>query len=564
MRVPFLSCLLTLAALSLLFTAGAAAALLLRRSPALPPRGRRLLWIAVLLFCAVPLPLFTPAAELSVTETAHSESLTVVVRPADAASAGASAVSPAPPLAAVTVDGAGARLLHAAPAVLVSLWVILSTAVLAARLVRRRRGMRALRAHSRPCADGRVLDVCRRAAESLGMRAPAVRIFEAELPLSPCTAGVLSPAVYLPASVAAMPQETLSLILLHELSHIRAHDALLSLAVMTCAALHFSHPLSRRVEAAVAEDCEIAVDDAVLRRAGADARIPYMNAILDVAERLAIPEGDAALAAADRARSIERRFLSMQTARRSTLRAVLTICLIGALVFSNVFLFSACAVHTAAAPAAVPISNPVLRAALVEYFGLADERALTADLLGFVTSLSFTPGCVPLAEARDAHEFPQLPDGAVSVRIQINGTLLWDGEGLVTPGVYGRGFAFDTVPEYLDLFRFETMLAAVSSDRDRDKLHSFYTVKDPAAVGEDALAECPFARRRAAAILDPDAKPRELRLLAGMLEEAGMLTGRVLPDGVLDLSDLSRLPNLQRVDVADVFTPVGLDVPPLP
>ena len=54
MRVPFLSLLLTLAALSLLFTAGAAAALLLRRSPALPPRARRFLWIAVLLFCAVP------------------------------------------------------------------------------------------------------------------------------------------------------------------------------------------------------------------------------------------------------------------------------------------------------------------------------------------------------------------------------------------------------------------------------------------------------------------------------------------------------------------------------
>lgn len=110
-----------------------------------------------------------------------------------------------------------------------------------------------------------------------GCRLP-VYLVEEGLP-SPCLFGLLRPAIYLTPAAVETP-ERLHHVLSHETAHARHGDALWSLVRCLCLTIYWFDPLVWAAAAASKTDCELACDEAALRRLGPEERIPYGRTLL--------------------------------------------------------------------------------------------------------------------------------------------------------------------------------------------------------------------------------------------------------------------------------------------
>lgn len=122
----------------------------------------------------------------------------------------------------------------------------------------------------------------RRTRRSLNLpnarRAGRLRVYVAgDLP-SPCLFGLLRPAVYL--NEAALEGRRLDHILTHEYVHYRHGDHIWSLLRGTCLALHWYNPLVWWAASLSRRDCELACDEAAIRRLGEAERIDYGQTLL--------------------------------------------------------------------------------------------------------------------------------------------------------------------------------------------------------------------------------------------------------------------------------------------
>lgn len=96
-----------------------------------------------------------------------------------------------------------------------------------------------------------------------------VRFFESAEVATPCTWGILRPAVLLPAEGADWPAEARRQVVIHELAHVRRLDTLTHLASALAVALHWFNPLAWLASRAARVAREQACDDAVLAAGGA-------------------------------------------------------------------------------------------------------------------------------------------------------------------------------------------------------------------------------------------------------------------------------------------------------
>ncbi len=109
-------------------------------------------------------------------------------------------------------------------------------------------------------------------------RAGRLRVYVAgDLP-SPCLFGLLRPAIYL--NEAALEGRRLDHILTHEYVHYRHGDHIWSLLRGTCLALHWYNPLVWWAASLSRRDCELACDEAAIRRLGEAERIDYGQTLL--------------------------------------------------------------------------------------------------------------------------------------------------------------------------------------------------------------------------------------------------------------------------------------------
>jgi len=209
-------------------------ALLLRRAwPAL----RMVLWSALLVKLVLPPGLASPVALV------HA----VPAAPAALLAAPAALIAPAPmpvrALLAVWLTGVGLGLLLA---------------------VRRARALRnMLRGGVAP--PERVAAVLRRAAAVLGVRRPPPLLL-ADLPGGALVAFVLRPVIVLPVADAGRPARELFHMLLHELSHVRRRDPLLTALAGLARVAFWFHPAVRLASRRVALLRELCCDAAVADR----------------------------------------------------------------------------------------------------------------------------------------------------------------------------------------------------------------------------------------------------------------------------------------------------------
>ncbi len=208
---------------------------------------------------------------------------------------------------------------------------------------------------------------------------------------------------------------------------------------------------------------------------------------------------------------------------------------------------------TEAEEAEPQIRMPMLENALREYFGLAEEEALTDEHLGQVEVIGFE------RSAFDGN-LPDGYEGKTAVKCVIN-------EG-VLPGApyHDSDFGYELIPfvvraQYLDLSVF-------LDEWKHDKFFSFYTLKDTSdpLLTERGVAEVqalfPNTIADALYFLDPMAKPRELRELARMALEYGFANEDTLIDGTeiaLSAEDAALFPNLAAVTFTDLTSANELD-----
>jgi beta-lactamase regulating signal transducer with metallopeptidase domain len=158
------------------------------------------------------------------------------------------------------------------------------------------RDYRALRrwfTDSQPITDERLLGILGECQEASGLRT-AVALRQAPRISSPCVAGMLHPAIYLPASSESWSAETLRMVLLHELGHIARRDLWTSLTARLACLVHWFNPLVWRLRRHLQAQCEYACD-ALVVSLGVNPK-EYASALCDVAESPARPATSLAMA----------------------------------------------------------------------------------------------------------------------------------------------------------------------------------------------------------------------------------------------------------------------------
>ena len=200
-----------------------------------------------------------------------------------------------------TAAGSTAARLAAAP-IRWQQWILAAWALGAALMLLRMLvaywHLRRLRVRSSVWDDG---GACRALADSLGIATP-VALLEGASGSMPMTAGVLHPAIFLPAGAAAWGDERRRVVLLHELAHVRRGDVAAHMTARAALSLNWWNPLAWLAWRELLKESERAADDLVLA-AGAKPS-DYAGHLLEVARSMQ-PPASAVLGAVAMARRAE-------------------------------------------------------------------------------------------------------------------------------------------------------------------------------------------------------------------------------------------------------------------
>lgn len=126
-------------------------------------------------------------------------------------------------------------------AIVAGLWIAGALLVLAGR----GRGLLArgfLRRQARPPADTAWSELLAELSRELGLRRP-VTLLESPVASVPMTWGTWRPVILLPTAARNWPADQRRAVLLHELAHVRRHDAALGALAHLACALHWPNPL---------------------------------------------------------------------------------------------------------------------------------------------------------------------------------------------------------------------------------------------------------------------------------------------------------------------------------
>ena len=141
--------------------------------------------------------------------------------------------------------------------------------------------LRCLRAGRREVSAPALLDLLARTGEELKVRRP-VELWENPLAASPMLLGLVRPRIVLPS--AAVSATDFRCTALHELTHYRRCDLLYKWLVQLTVCLHWWNPLVWVMAREIDRACELACDEAVLRRLKPEERLSYGDALLRALE----------------------------------------------------------------------------------------------------------------------------------------------------------------------------------------------------------------------------------------------------------------------------------------
>jgi beta-lactamase regulating signal transducer with metallopeptidase domain len=237
-------------------------------------------------------------------------------------------------------------------------WVVLAwftvAIVLLARVGAGIVAVRRLARHARP-ADARWRERFD-AAAALAQVHQRVRLLVSRDIAVPMTWGGRRPFVLLPQEALDWADDRASVVLLHELGHVRRADWLTHVAAQVLASLHWFNPLAWVALRAMTRERERACDDFVLAHGARPSE--YAQHLLDIARGGAAGARYAMAPAMARPSELEGRLLSILTPRHRVARRLVTQSLTAAAVGASLAIATA-ARHDQAPAAASAIAAPV-------------------------------------------------------------------------------------------------------------------------------------------------------------------------------------------------------------
>jgi HEAT repeat protein/beta-lactamase regulating signal transducer with metallopeptidase domain len=181
--------------------------------------------------------------------------------------------------------------------VVLAVWA-LGAAVILLRLVAGIGAVAVLARRARRVKDAEWLVLATELSEAMGLARPVVLLRGGPLSV-PVTWGILVPAVLLPPDADQWPEERRRAVLLHELAHVRRHDAFAQLLAYLVLATCWFNPLVWLAVRAMRAESERACDDCVLRHGTEpSAYVQDLLAIVRAARERRTPPALAALAMA--------------------------------------------------------------------------------------------------------------------------------------------------------------------------------------------------------------------------------------------------------------------------
>ncbi len=577
---------LTLAALSTVFTLTGGAALLLRRRFL---RGREGImypvWIVILILAVLPIRIHVPPVVLFETAEADcpsdaeieavSENWNWIVAHPDygnyeriqKAQWERGHHSASLQMFWRRMSASAEKWLEVGAYLLFSVWVIGAVG----RFVQASLGYfgakRLLLTGSLPCVDGRVgqiLDDCRKKLKI--RRRIVLRQLCPSVVCPPCVIGCLRPVICIDAGVLQLSDRELACVLTHELNHIRRGDMFCKLLALSATSIHWFNPIAGRVLGCVYEDCELSCDYGVIRALGRGISGMYMNTILGFAESYSAFQrksgvyslnGGLFMSVSKGAASLRRRFENLKNYRESRLCAVILPAFIALCIVLNGAMLSS--FMEAAKPRG---TVPGLRA-----FLLLDEGGpiLTLPVEDMIRTYY---GLSPQETIT-----PAMLEGIETVTVSINTEL--DGICVLDFSVNSDAAIGAALPALVSADRFETLILPKIGESAEDgrrvsavrKMAAFYDLKNPDSPDisdrerESLLATHPdLGRVGACYLLDPGTSRRERSLLYGFLLEAGLLRPRIPESDMLDASSFAYFPNLREVTFEGIM-PVNYTFP---
>lgn len=168
------------------------------------------------------------------------------------------------------------------PMVLTGVYLLGAGAMLTNALVRHVRFMRRIRRWQKPVTDLRIQVIYDRVREEMNVKR-RIPIYVCPAADSPMVAGVIRPKLLLPDEHLNFTE--LTLVLRHELTHIKRHDLIIKVLQMVSLCLHWFNPLVHVMNHAMHYACEASCDESVVRGADMDARQYYSETIIAVIRR---------------------------------------------------------------------------------------------------------------------------------------------------------------------------------------------------------------------------------------------------------------------------------------
>jgi beta-lactamase regulating signal transducer with metallopeptidase domain len=138
-------------------------------------------------------------------------------------------------------------------------------------------------AQSAQATDASWMTVLKSIRAQLGIARP-VRLFVDKQATVPMTWGVFHPVIVLPTAALEWSASDRSIVLLHELVHVRTGDWAFKVAARVVCALYWFHPGAWWIARNLRDDCELSCDDRVI--AAGVRRSDYAELLVAAAERL--------------------------------------------------------------------------------------------------------------------------------------------------------------------------------------------------------------------------------------------------------------------------------------
>ena len=176
---------------------------------------------------------------------------------------------------------------------------------------------------------------------------------------TPCLTGLFRPVIYLTPDSIADPQ-SLNHVLTHEMTHYRQGDHIWAWVRCLCLCIYWFDPLVWVAAIISKRDCELACDEAALKKLGEDQRIPYGKTLLSIVTHNSVRIFHTSTAMSESRKQLKERVNFI--VKKSKHWKVAAICLVLVAAITTGLVFIGCAPQSGTTPPTTNLEDPTANA----------------------------------------------------------------------------------------------------------------------------------------------------------------------------------------------------------